>query len=386
MKFEIRAGELASAVAYAAAAISSKPVKEVLAGMKITAAEDGQVTFTGSDGDTIAAAQVAANVMEPGTAVIPGGLFATVTKGLPAGDLAHLVTKDTEAILGYGRGEYALVTLDAGLYPGLPEPAAPAGKAAADLLATAISRTAPVVSRDDDSLVEITAVQMILDEDEITFSATDRYRFMQARLPWRPDAPVRDQRPALVPARHLDALAKAVPSEHDVSVGVADGIVTFAAPGRSLTCRLITGEGFPSAGKQLAPFASPSTTAVVSRRDLAEAVTRVAAIADKNNPVHLDFTPGQVRVSADGGRGRGGEVLYADLDGPDQTWPGFRPGYLREALEAAGTQTVAFAFTTPRRPVLITDGEQDEARRDGSFSIVQMPQMPEAIAAMGAQS
>jgi DNA polymerase III subunit beta len=384
LKIEILAGDLVSAAIYALAGISPRPTVPVLAGMKIVAG-DGEVVLTGSDGDTIATARADANVAEPGEVVIPGKMFAEAAKGLPAKEPVQLVTEQDKLILGYGRGEYVLVALISGTYPDLPGPAQTIGKVPADMLAAAISRTMIAVNRQDDALIELTTLQMAVSADCLTFNATDRHRLAQAFVPLQAEDGAAVPQMALIPGRHPAALVKAVPGEHDVLVGLSRerGIVTFAAPARALTCRVIGGEKFPNVGKQFAS-AVPSATAVIERRALQDAAARVATVADKDTPVYLEVTPGQVRVFGGGGAGSGGETMWAELDGDDQKC-GFRPPYLREILEAAGTQSVAFGFTGHRKPVLITDGAQGQAH-DASFRFLLMPQTPQAVAEMVGKS
>jgi DNA polymerase-3 subunit beta len=382
LKIEILAGDLASAAIYALAGISPRPTVPVLAGMKIVAG-DGEVVLTGSDGDTIATARADANVAEPGEVVIPGKMFAEVAKGLPAKEPVQLVTEQDKLILGYGRGEYVLVAMVAGTYPDLPGPAQTIGKVPADMLAAAISRTMIAV-RQDSPVVELTTLQLVVGTDSLTFNATDGHRLAQATVPLQADPALTVPQMALIPGRHPAALVKAVPGEHDVLVGLSKdrGIVTFAAPDRALTCRVIGGEKFPKVERQFA--ATPAATAVIDRKALREAADRVATVADKDTPVYLQVTPGEVRVSGGGGSGSGGETMWAELDGEDQKC-GFKPAYLREILEAAGTQSVAFGFTGHRKPVLITDGAQGKAH-DASFRFLLMPQTPQAVAEMAGKA
>jgi DNA polymerase III subunit beta len=383
LKIEMLAGDLASAAIYAVAGIPARPTVPVLAGMKIVAS-DGEIVLTGSDTDTIASARADANVAEPGEVVIPGKMFAEITKGLPAKEPVQLVTEKDKVILGYGHGEYELVTLVSGAYPDLPAPAQTIGKVPADMLAAAISR-AMIAVRHDDAVVELTTLQMIVSAGCLTFNATDGHRLVQATAPLQAEDGAGVPQVALIPGRYPAALAKAVPGEHDVLVGLDGerGIVTFAAPERALTCRVIPGEKFPKVEKQFAK-AVPSATAVIDRKALQEAAARVATVADKDTPVYLSVTPGEVRVSGGGGSGSGGETLWAELDGEDQKC-GFKPALLREILDAAGTQSVAFGFTGHRKPVLITDGAQGKAH-DDSFRMLLMPQTPQAVAEMAAKS
>jgi DNA polymerase III subunit beta len=383
MEFEIKAGDLASAAAYAAAACAPRTAQPILAGVKIAAA-DGQVTFTGSDNESSTAIAVEkADGSEPGAIVVPGKLLAEITKSLPAGASAVLgpdeTAGSTAVVLKCGRAEFTIVTMDEAIYPDLPEPGKPAGRVAADLLAQAAERVSGMVARDD-KVIALTGVQMILGPREITLSATDRYRIVRVTVPWFPAAdPGGDLAVALtVPAQYLSAAAKAMPPEAEVGIGFtghpddpsAPVSATFSTPGRTLTCRLIS-EEYPGTAKMFT--LTPAATATVNRRDLQAAATRVSSLADRNTALKLEFRGGQVELRAGGQRGRSSEYLVAELDGPDVLELSFMPSFLTDILAGAGTQTVSFspAVEEDRKAILIADGAP-EGSRDDSFRYLLM--------------
>jgi DNA polymerase-3 subunit beta len=399
MKFTVTEG-LAEAVAHAASAIVARPVQPVLASMRITAAR-GEAEFTGSDYYTTAMATVPADVAEPGTVIVPGRLLAEVARRLPGGKPVTFTlggsageASETMVTVECGSAEFFIVTADPDEYPVLPEPGQVLGTVAADLLAQAVGRAVVTVSRDDGNPA-LAAIRMVLCDgcdDRIGMLTTDKYKAASISIPWVPAAPVTGLPPLLVPGRRLAALVRTIPSEQDVEIlaripsaltgADLDALtVTFAAAGRSLTCRLVAGE-FPVSIEKKFATAATVTTAVMGRKALTAATELVAVISDRNRPVRMHLDAGQARLGAGGGTGRGGDMLDVSLDGPPVLWAAFNPDYLRELLEAAGTKTVAFRFAGEGQPVLVTDGAPDhDDSQDDSFQFLVMPWREESAPA-----
>jgi DNA polymerase-3 subunit beta len=106
---------------------------------------------------------------------------------------------------------------------------------------------------------------------------------------------------------------------------------------------------------------------------LAEAVRRVAVVAEENSPVRLDFT---------GGQGAEGSVLlragYADdvasqrlpatLTGADEVTVAFNPAYLLDALNSFEGPRVRLELLGPGQRALLTEPGTATATKSGSGS------------------
>jgi DNA polymerase-3 subunit beta len=76
-----------------------------------------------------------------------------------------------------------------------------------------------------------------------------------------------------------------------------------------------------------------AAVAEVERETLAEAVRRVAVVAEANSPVRLDFTAeGSVLLRAGYGDDVAAQRLPAELSGADEVPVAFNPAYLLDAL------------------------------------------------------
>jgi DNA polymerase-3 subunit beta len=121
-------------------------VVPVLAGLRLEAG-DG-LTLSCFDYELAATARVAADVAEPGTALVPGRLLAEITRSLP-GQPAEFAADGDVVGLTCGSAEFALVSLPLADYPELPPTPPLAGTIDGGELAAAVAQVLPAASRDD---------------------------------------------------------------------------------------------------------------------------------------------------------------------------------------------------------------------------------------------
>src|SRR5690606_25280061 len=94
--------------------------------------------------------------------------------------------------------------------------------------------------------------------------------------------------------------------------------------------------------------------AVVRTQELTEAARRVALVAERNTPIRLAFSEGQVVLDAgQGDDAQASEALEAVLVGEDIT-VAFNPQFLLDGLGALDTDFVRMSFTHPNKPVEFT--------------------------------
>ncbi|HEV3290148.1 MAG TPA: DNA polymerase III subunit beta [Streptosporangiaceae bacterium] len=382
MKFRVEHDVLAEAVAWVARALPSRPVVPVLSGLRLAAA-DG-LTLSCFDYELAATAQVAAEVAEPGTALVPGRLLAEITRSLPGQPVDFAADGDV-VTLTCGSAEFALVSLPLAEYPELPPTPPVAGTIDGGELAAAVAQVLPAVSRDD-TLPMLTGICLDIEGESMTLVATDRYRLAVRELRWEPADPA-VRAIALVPARTLMDAARTMtagelvpvaftpagePAQPDSGPQPVTGMISFESRGRRLTGRLIGGEFIRYQSRFPDAF---SCRAEVQAGSFIEAVRRVSLVADRASPVRLSFGQGRVVVEAQTeGRARAVETVTASFTG-DEPVIAFNPHYLLDGLAAAaaagspgrppadaeGTPapaaasgTIRLEFTSPAKPALIT--------------------------------
>jgi DNA polymerase III subunit beta len=342
VKFRVERDALAEAVSFVARALPTRPVVPVLSGLLVEA-ESEQLTLSCFDYEVSARVVVAADVGEPGTALVPGRLLAEITRSLPPSDV-EVTTAAGMVMLSCGSAEFALVALPLDEYPVLPELPAAAGTVEGGALATAAAQVVPSASRDD-TLPMLTGVCLDFDGQALTLAATDRYRLAVRTVTWAPaDPAVRAS--ALVPARTLADVARTMGPDKPVTIAFgqsdqessrpADGIISFEGGGRRLTARLIGAEFIRYQSRFPASF---EASAELAAGPFIEAVRRVSLVADRLSPVQLAFRHDVLVIEAQSdGRARAVESVPVAFAGPHQTIS-FNPHYLPDASLDSASQT-----------------------------------------------
>ena len=374
MQIIVERDVFADAVAWTARALPARPTVPVLAGMRLHAADD-ELTLSSFDYDVSALAKIPVDTQAPGSALVSGRLLAEISRSLP-GRPVQISSEGGRAVLTCGSATFNLLTMPEDEYPALPEMPPAAGTVGSDAFATAVSQTAVAAGRDD-TLPSLTGVRIEIEGDTLTLISTDRYRLAVRELRWTPAKPELSAA-VLVPAKALTDTARSLTTTAEVSIALAlpgegggsgpaglnvggDGMIGFEAGGRRTTTRLLSGE-FPRY-KTLLP-STVNSTAEVSTSLLAEAVRRVALVAERNTAVKLSFTSGHLTLEAGtGDEAQADEVMEASFDGDDLTIA-FNPNYLLDGLTAMDSDTTRIAFTEAGKPALLTgkpgpDGSPD---------------------------
>ncbi len=415
MRFIVERDVLADAVAWVARSLPTRPVLPILSGLLLEASP-GVLTLSCFDYEVSARIQVDAEVAEGGTVLVPGRLLAEITRSLPPRPVEVDQEKD-DVIVTCGPASFTLVTLPVREYPRLPELPRLDGTVDGGVLATAVGQVAPAASRDD-TLPVITGVNLEINDDMIRLVATDRYRLAIRELGWNPAHPG-TRGTLLVPARTLsDAARMMTPGElvriltrgepgGSDSLRAADAMIGFESGGRRLTTRLIAGEYIKYMSRFPEGFGSRGEMPAIP---LAEAVKRVALVAERGSSVRLSFGRGQVTIEAGTeGQARARETVDADFSGAE-TAIAFSPHYLMDGLGAAliaaagadkphstgkaqgagkteGAQNaenggtpvpdearIQLQFTSPTKPALITGsaGAGDDSAPDYRYLVVPL--------------
>jgi DNA polymerase III subunit beta len=372
VKFRVERDVLAEAVSWVARGLPARPPVPVLAGILLEAADDGTLTLSAFDYEVSARVTVAAEVAESGTVLVLGRLLADICRNLPDKPV-DLTTDAAKVQVTCGASRFSLLTMPADDYPTLP--AAPQGSGTVDgqVFTQAVNQVSVAADRGD-TLPILTGVRVEVDGDRMTLLATDRYRLAMRELHWNP-ASTDASHVVLIPARTLTDTARALGASGsvDVALGSAaggDGLVGFEAGRRRTTTRLLDGE-YPKVSS-IFPTSSESE-AVIRTADLVEAVKRVALVAERNTPVRLRFTDGQVTIEAGAGDdAQASEAVEGTLTGPEIEIA-FNPGYLLDGLGALGADWARVSFTQSSRPAVLTGQDEADSDADTSYRYVLMP-------------
>ena len=373
MKFRIERDALAAAVAWSARSLPARPAAPVLAGLLLEVIDE-QLSISGFDYEVSTQADLEAVAAAPGRALVSGRLLADITKALPAHPV-DFSSDGSRLSISCGSAKFTLPTMPDEDYPRLPDMPTTAGTVSSSVFARAVSQVA-VAAGKDDTLPMLTGVRMEIDGDRVTLAATDRYRLAVRELNWNPASAGSADVQVLVPARTLADAAKSLTGDQELTIalsssGSGEGIIGFSGTGRRTTTRLLDAQFPPYRTLLPAEF---SVTAEVSVAVLSEAVKRVALVADRGNPIRLDFSDGTLTLSAGGDdEGRAEENLEVDYQG-DALTTAFNPSFLLEGLGAIESPVARLLFTTPTKPAVIRPAGGNSAGADGpDYTYLIMP-------------
>lgn len=369
MKFRIDRDVLADAVAWTARTLPVRPPVPVLAGILIEVTD--QLRLSSFDYEVSARVTADVDVTEPGTALVSGRLLAEISRSLPPHPV-EVTTDGSKVTLSCGSAKFRLLTLPVEDYPSLPEMPPAIGSVGSDEFAAAVGQVA-VAAGKDDTLPMLTGVRVEIEGDTLVLASTDRYRLAVRELRWTPVRPDIST-VALVPAKTLADTAKSLTSGAEVSValaegGAGEGMIGFEGGGRRTTTRLLDAEFVKY--RSLLPKDSTSI-AEIEAGPFIEAVKRVSLVAERNTPVRLAFSGGELRLEAGtGDEAQAVEVLPATLEG-EEVEIAFNPGFLLDGLGAIGSDVARLAMTTSTKPAVIT-GKPAEGTDEPDYRYLLMP-------------
>ncbi len=371
MKFRVERDVLADAVAWAARSLPSRPPVPVLAGLMLDAS-DGRLVLSSFDYEVSGRVEIAADIADPGVALVSGRLLADISRSLPSRPV-EVTTDAAKVVVTCGSSRFSLLTLPVEDYPALPDMPSASGSLRGDSFAAAVAQVSIAAGRDD-TLPVLTGVRLEIDGEKITMAATDRYRLAVRDLAWTPEQSGLSAI-ALVPARTLADTAKSLAGADKVTVALAsgsgaEGLVGFEGAGRRTTSRLLDGE-FPKY-RSLLPDESP-IRATVETAALIESVRRVALVAERNTPIRLSFTDGSVTLEAGSGdEAQASESLDAQLTGEANSIA-YNPAYHLDGLGALDATHAQLSFTASTRPAVISGKSSADAAALEDYRYLLMP-------------
>lgn len=368
MKFRVEQAALADAVAWAARTVPTRPPVPIIAGIKLDV-EDGSIHLSSFDYDVSARIEIPADVATEGSVVVSGRLFNEIARALPDRPV-DATLNGTKLELTAGNAHFSMLTMPSSEYPALPQMPDVIGTIDAKAFSEAVSQVTVAASKDEVSPL-LTGVRMEFNGDTISLLATDRYRLTLRDVVWNPTKTDIEQ-VALVRAKTLSDAAKTVSGTVDVglSTGAANSLIGFEVEGKRTTSGLLDGD-YPPVRKLF--LDSAAITAVMNVEEITAAARRVALVAERNAPIRLSFSQGQVLLQAGAGdEAQASEETEALVSG-DDIQVAFNPHYLIDGLSAINSEFVRLSFTQPAKPVEFTGQASLEGDDDKSFRYLLVP-------------
>jgi DNA polymerase-3 subunit beta len=354
VKFATSSADLLAQLSVVSRVASTRSAVQALSGVQLVAGAAG-AELRATDMDVGLRVPLAARVDREGTVVLPARLMLDVARSLPDADATlELRPAEQDVEILSGSATFHIRTLRAEDFPPLPEPG---GETIVSVPAAAfvetINRVARSASRDETRPI-LTGILVSASGSELRMVATDSYRLSVKET--RLAAPLDGSFEATVPARALQELARIAQSAaaDELSVSVHANQIVFEIGGDVLSSRLIDGQ-FPNY-RQLLPDAFEHELTLAST-ELTEVVRRISLMAQKNAPLRLRFSEGELMVSAqtpDVGEAR--QTLPVPFAG-EPFEIGFNPEFLRDGLESSEGGDLVLKLISPLRPGLVESAD-----------------------------
>ncbi len=358
MKLTTKREELVSKLSIVSRAVSTRAATQALSGILLTASEDS-VTLAATDGEMGLRTALDAEVADAGSVLLPGRLLADLARSLGEDTVEiELRTAERDVEIRSGGSSFHLRVLAAEDFPSLPDGGDEPLAIPAAALAETVDLVARAASRDDMRPV-LTGVLVSAAGEEMTMVATDSYRLAVKRTEL--ENGVGGEIEANIPAKALRELGRIVAGGEieKVAVSLLPNQAVFEAGPILLNTRLIDGQ-FPNF-RQLLPE-SYEHDVRLPRPEFLEVARRVSQLAQRNAPLRLAFTSGQLTISASTPDvGDAEETMPAAFEGEDLEI-GFNPEFLRDGIESVEGDEVMLRLISPLRPGLLQPVDNEDFR------------------------
>jgi len=358
LKLTTKRDELVAKLSIVSRAVSTRAATQALSGILLNATDSG-VTLSATDGEMGLRTAMAAEVGAAGSVLLPGRLLSELSRSL-GDETVEIEQRESErdVEIRSGGSSFHLRVLPSEDFPTLPEAGTEPLTIPAPALAETVDLVARAASRDDMRPV-LTGVLVSAAGQEMTMVATDSYRLAVKRTEL--ESAIGGELEANIPAKALRELGRLVAGGEvdQVAVDLLPNQAVFKAGEVLLNTRLIDGQ-FPNF-RQLLPE-SYEHDVRLPRSEFLDVVRRVSQLAQRNAPLRLAFSQGELKVSASTPDvGDAEEAMPAVFEG-EALEIGFNPEFLRDGIESVAGDEIVLRLISPLRPGLLQPVDNEDFR------------------------
>lgn len=355
MKFSCEKALLQSAISTASRAVSPKSTIPALEGLLLEADSAGSVYLTGYNQETGIRSAVQAEVMEPGSMVLPARLFGEIVRKM-ADDTLIFQEEKLKVHISCGMSEFDLMGIDPEDFPDLPTVEYQNSlELQEQTLRSMIGQTLFAVSTDESRPIH-TGSLFVVDDDGLTMVAVDGFRLALRR---EPVTGKNGSFEFVVPGASLSEVEK-ICRETDDIVRIHQGTrhILFQIGSTILISRRLEGDFL--AWRQAIPRNNPIKITVETKR-LLSCIDRVSLIVSEKlkSPLRCLVREGEIDITTKTALGSAHDCCPAEGSGGDLEI-GFNNKYMMDALKATPTEKVTLELSSPITPCVIVPAEGEE--------------------------
>ncbi len=363
MKFSIERAALLKAVGQAQSVVERRNTIPILANVLIEADGD-TVRFRATDLDIEVVDEAPAKVERAGATTVSAVTLHEIVRKLPDGALVTLTDDGASGrmMVDAGRSNFSLATLPREDFPVMASSEYEANfSAKAPVLRRLFDKSKFAISTEETRYYLNGVYMHVADADGaqvLRCVATDGHRLarIDAELPDGADA----MPGVIVPRKTVGELRKLLDDdETEIAVSVSETKVRFAAPGITLTSKVIDGT-FPDYSRVIP---SGNTRRLeVDAAEFAQAVDRVATVSsERSRAVKMALDEDRLVLSVNAPDSGAAEEELAVAYGDDALEIGFNAKYLLEIASQVDRENAVFLFNSAGDPTLMREGNDQTA-------------------------
>ena len=363
MKFSIERGDLLKAVSQAQSVVERRNTIPILANVLI-AAEGDEVSFRATDLDIEVVDRAAAKVDRAGATTVSAVTLHEIVRKLPDGALVSLTDDGASGrmVVEAGRSQFQLATLPREDFPQMASTEYGSNFACpAPVLRRLFDKSKFAISTEE-TRYYLNGVYLHVADSEgervLRAVATDGHRLarIDAELPDGAEG----MPGVIVPRKTVGELRKLLDDdETEIAVSVSETKIRFAAPGITLTSKVIDGT-FPDYTR-VVPTGN-TRRLEVDAGEFAKAVDRVATVSsERSRAVKMALDEDRLILSVNAPDSGTAEEELAVAYGDEHLEIGFNAKYLLEIASQVDRENAVFMFDTSDRPTLMREGNDTSA-------------------------
>jgi len=345
--------------------------------------QKGSLKLSATNLEIGVSSKVGAKIEKEGSITIPAKIISSFSTNLPNGENIELELKDNNLKIKSGGNKAVIKGVSAEDFPLIPSKKTEQLLNISSLaLKTAILKVLPAVAFNE-TRQELTGINLILKEKELTFAATDSFRLAEYKLkiketdinPNNYRLFIEKQENVIIPANVLIELNRILPSEMDIKVGITieEGQIFFEIDGIKLVSRLINGK-YPEY-THIMP--ADYKTRIVGEKQILQNAIKMASIFSSggSNEITLKISQEENKIfilSSSVESGENSAELKFDITGPSQEVV-FNSKYLLDGINAAESSQVAILLNSESTPVAVREIDEKSGKVLEDFTYIVMP-------------
>ena len=363
MKLSIERSALLKAVGQAQSVVERRNTIPILANVLIEA-EGDQASFRATDLDIEVVDEAAAKVERAGATTVNAVTLHEIVRKLPDGSLVTLTDDGATGRLTVeaGRSNFSLATLPREDFPVMASSEYEANfVCGAPVLRRLFDKSKFAISTEETRYYLNGVYMHIADANGgqvLRCVATDGHRL--ARIDAEMPNGAEGLPGVIVPRKTVGELRKLLDDDDaEIAVSVSETKIRFAAPGITLTSKVIDGT-FPDYTRVIP--GGNTRRLEVDAAEFAQAVDRVATVSsERSRAVKLSLDEDRLVLSVNAPDSGAAEEELAVAYGDDPLEIGFNAKYLLEIASQVDRENAVFLFNSSGDPTLMREGNDETA-------------------------